>query len=296
MYRPHRFLRSFHESLPPNCGRGLLLDGWNARDVLFHGLNQRLPQWRARFTVTTFHDLFVMTGEYSSSEFRDRFARLARDAAARSDRIITVSQFTARQVHELLGVEWDRLRVIHHGVRRRPGSPVRREPIVLHVGAIQKRKNVERLIEAFSTMPAPWTLILAGSAGYGADAILAKATARVRITGYLTNEQLADLYRRASIFAFPSLDEGFGMPVLEAMIYGIPVLSSNTSALPEVCGDAAILVDPTNTDQIASELRRLATEETVREDYIARGLARAKLFGWDVASEKTWSVYKELLG
>jgi glycosyltransferase involved in cell wall biosynthesis len=236
-----------------------------------------------------------MTGDYSSSEFRDRFTRLARDAAARSDRIITVSQFTARQVHELLGVEWDRLRVIHHGVRIPTAGKSKREPIVLHVGAIQKRKNVERLIEAFSSLPPNWTLILAGSAGYGADEILAKATGRVRVTGYITDEELADLYQRASIFAFPSLDEGFGMPVLEAMACGVPVLSSNTSALPEVCGDAAILVDPTNTAQIASEMRQLATEESVREDYIARGLARAKLFGWDVASKKTWSVYNELL-
>ena len=122
---------------------------------------------------------------------------------------------------------------------------------MLHVGAIQKRKNVHRLIEAFSRLPEPWTLVLAGSAGYGAEEILAKATERVKVTGYLTNEQLSDLYRRASIFAFPSLDEGFGMPVIEAMAYGVPVLSSNSSALPEVCGDAAILVDPTNTDQIA---------------------------------------------
>jgi glycosyltransferase involved in cell wall biosynthesis len=246
--------------------------------------------------VTTFHDLFVMTGDYSTPEFRDRFTRLAKDAAERSDRIISVSNFTAMQIHQLLGVGWDRLRVIHHGVRLPAGHASPREKIVLHVGAIQKRKNVDRLIEAFSRLPEPWRLVLAGSAGYGAEEILAKATERVQVTGYLTNEQLADLYRRASIFGFPSLDEGFGMPVIEAMAYGVPVLSSNSSALPEVCGDAAILVDPTNTDQIAEELERLAAEESLREDYIARGLARAKLFSWDVASGRTWSVYRELLG
>ena len=87
------------------------------RDVLFHGLNQRLPAWRPKLAVTTFHDLFVMTGEYSSPEFRERFTRLAKDAAERSDRIIAVSHFTAAQAHELLGVEWDRLRVVHHGIR-----------------------------------------------------------------------------------------------------------------------------------------------------------------------------------
>jgi glycosyltransferase involved in cell wall biosynthesis len=245
--------------------------------------------------VTTFHDLFVMTGDYSTPEFRERFTQLAKDAAERSDRIISVSNFTAMQVHELLGVEWDRLRVIHHGVRLPAAHALPREKMVLHVGAIQKRKNVDRLIEAFSRLPEPWTLVLAGSAGYGAQEILARATDRVKVTGYLTNEQVADLYRRASIFAFPSLDEGFGMPVIEAMAHGVPVLSSNSSALPEVCGDAAILVDPTNTDQIAGELGRLAAEDSLREDYIARGLSRAKLFSWNVASGKTWSVYRELL-
>ena len=126
-----------------------------------------------------------------------------------------------------------------------------REPIVLHVGAIQKRKNIARLIDAFRSLPQEWRLILAGSAGYGSEEMLSAAGDRVQVTGYVTNEELAELYQRASIFAFPSLDEGFGMPVLEAMAHGIPVIASNSSALPEVCGEAAILVDPGQTDQIA---------------------------------------------
>lgn len=117
----------------------------------------------------------------------------------------------------------------------------------------------------------------------------------MQVTGYVTSEQLADYYRRASIFAFPSLDEGFGMPVLEAMAYGVPVMASNTSALPEVCGDAALVVDPNNTDEIGQALCRLAEEEELRETYISRGLARASQFSWERAVEKTWEVYRELL-
>jgi glycosyltransferase involved in cell wall biosynthesis len=294
-YRTHRLLRSFRESLPSNCSRRILFDAWPSRDVLFHGLNQRLPAWRPKLAVTTFHDLFVMTGEYSSPEFRERFTRLAKDAAERSDRIIAVSHFTAAQAHELLGVEWDRLRVVHHGIRIPTPGNAQREPIVLHVGAIQKRKNVGRLIDAFETMPHPWKLVLAGSAGYGAEEIIARAGDRVQITGYLSDVELANLYRRASIFAFPSLDEGFGIPVLEAMSHGVPVIASRTSALPEVCGDAAILVDPWNTHELGSELNRLASEPEVRKNYIARGLARAMQFSWDAAVEKTWRVYRELL-
>jgi len=188
------------------------------------------------------------------------------------------------------------LRVIHHGVRLPILSDRKRERIVLHVGAIQKRKNIARLIEAFRSLPEDWQLILAGSSGFGAEEILGSKPDRVQITGYVTTGQLADLYQRASIFAFPSLDEGFGIPVLEAMAHGVPVIASNVSALPEVCADAAILVDPANTDQLAAELTRLASEEQLREELILRGFARAKQFSWSTAVERTWNVYGELLG
>jgi glycosyltransferase involved in cell wall biosynthesis len=294
-YRPHRFLRARHQTIPNNCSRRLLLDAIPLGGDLFHGLNQRMPAWRARRTVTTFHDLFVMTGEYSSPEFRQRFAKLAKDAVARSDLVIAVSQFTAAQVHRLLDVEWDRLRVIHHGVRLQQLPNVPREPIVLSVGAVQKRKNTARLIAAVRAMPAPWKLVLAGSAGFGAEEILANAGPRVEVTGYVTDEQLAALYARASIFAFPSLDEGFGIPVLEAMSAGVPVIASNTSALPEVCGQAAILVDPLDVDHLASELERLAGNPELRAQIAKRGRSRAAEFTWDLAVGKTWSVYRELL-
>jgi glycosyltransferase involved in cell wall biosynthesis len=148
-YRPHRYFRSFQSSLPPNASRFLLHDTWRVpvRADLFHGLNQRLPERRLRRAVTTFHDLFVMTGEYSTPEFRERFTKLAREAASRSDLILTVSQFTADQVSGLLGVERSRIRVVHHGVRTRPGTRTPRENIVLHVGAIQHRKNIARLVD-----------------------------------------------------------------------------------------------------------------------------------------------------
>jgi len=164
--------------------------------------------------------------------------------------IIAVSAFTAQQVEDLLGVPRERIRVVHHGVLPRAAAPaVPREKIVLSVGALQRRKNQRSLVEEFAAMPEDWLLVLAGSAGYGSEEILdaarhSPASARIRITGYASEEQLAGWYARASIFVFPSLDEGFGMPVLEAMAAGIPVISSNRAALPEVCGEAAWLVDP----------------------------------------------------
>jgi glycosyltransferase involved in cell wall biosynthesis len=296
LYRPHRFLRSWSEQVPHNCRRGLLLDGWAPRAQLFHGLNQRMPAWRPRRATTTFHDLFVLTSDYSTPEFRARFTSLAREAVSKSDLIITVSEFTANQLHELLGVERSRLRVVHHGVRMRSPAHAAREKMVLHVGAIQKRKNVARLIAAFRSLPGDWQLVLAGSEGYGAKEALADAGPRVEVTGYVSDQELATLYARASIFAFPSLDEGFGIPVIEAMANGVPVVASNTSALPEVCGDAAILIDPMQTGQLADALQRLAADPDLRESYIARGLTRASKFTWATAVEKTWRVYTELLG
>jgi glycosyltransferase involved in cell wall biosynthesis len=278
-------------------------DRWRAPSgaELFHGLNQRLPQRRMRRAVATFHDLFVLTAEYSTPEFRARFARLAHDAAERSDLIVTVSQFTADQVCELLDVEQERVRVIHHGVHPASADESAREKIVLHVGAIQHRKNIVRLVEAFAKAATDdWRLVLAGSSGYGADEILrhieaSPARSRIELRGFVDDAELRRLYRRASLFAFPSLDEGFGMPVLEAMAAGVPVICSNSSALPEVAGDAAVLVDPYSTEAIATTISLLIADRRLRESLAAKGRQRALQFTWEKAVEKTWSVYKELL-
>ena len=302
-YRPHKLRSSLSESLPPNVSRAALFESGTLPpgSRLFHGLNQRMPRSRFRRSVCTFHDLFVITAEYSSPDFRTRFESQAREAVARADVIVTVSAFTANQVHELLGVERSRLRVIHHGVRPLIPAAVPREPVILSVGAIQHRKNTLRLVEAFEAVPAPWKLVLAGSpAGYGAESItrrIARSTAepRILVTGYVSAEELAAWYSRASVFAFPSLDEGFGMPVLEAMSMGVPVVASNRSALPEVCGDAALMTDATDTEAIAGALMRLISDDSMREYLTKRGAERAAKFTWRKAVEQTWQVYRELL-
>lgn len=297
-YRSQRYFRARNLQKPPNVTRRFLADFWGNRSAgIFHGLNQRLPKRRFRRQVATFHDLFVLSGDYSTPEFRERFAIQAREAAARADLVIAVSAFTASQVEEYLRVPESRIRVIHHGIikRRIPNLP--REKIVLCVGAIQRRKNQAMLIRAFRALPKEWTLVLAGSQeGYEAAEALAEAAKgdRIRITGYLTDDQLGEWYARAAIFAFPSLDEGFGMPVLEAMDAGIPVIAGNRSAMPEVCGDAAELIDPLNENDLASALLRLATDETLRAELVARGLDHARQFRWENAVTKTIAAYREL--
>lgn len=299
--RPKQW-RAAPQSVFPNVRRRLLLPTLpTLRADLFHALNQRVDRRPARRVVSTFHDLFVMTGDYSTPSFRARFTQQARAAANRSDFIIAVSEFTAGQVADLLGFDRSRIAVIPHGVHLPPNVPFEREEIVLSVGALQVRKNSMRLVEAFERLPSPWRLILAGATnGYGADAILQRIAAspargRIAVAGYVSSSELHELYGRASIFAFPSLDEGFGIPILEAMAHGLPVVTSNGSALPEASGDAALLVDPLETDEIYAALSRLADDSALRSTLSSKGRARAALFSWDKAVRATHQVYERLL-
>lgn len=292
-YRP----KQYRQAAPP---RRLLLPFLN-RPSLFHALNQRADHRYGKRTVSTFHDLFVMTNEYSTPDFRRRFAQQARTAATNSDMIIAVSQFTANQVHELLGVERSRIRVVPHGTHLPATTARAEEKMILTVGAIQLRKNTARLVEAFETLPRDWKLVLAGAgSGFGAAPILQRieaspARARIQVAGYVSNDELKSLYARAAIFAFPSLDEGFGIPVLEAMAHGIPVVTSNRSALPEVAGDAAILIDPADTNALAQALSNLIADPDRRAALSKAGRARVALFPWSRAVEETYNVYCELL-
>ncbi|MFZ5927601.1 MAG: glycosyltransferase family 4 protein [Acidobacteriota bacterium] len=301
-YRLHRLRAGWRAERPPNAAVRPLLEHWRTGSArLFHGLNQRLPAARFALRVATFHDLFVFTAEYSTPEFRERFQKQAREAAARADLILCVSRFTAEQVEEILGVPAARLRIAPHGVHLPPAAAgEEREPLILHVGAVQKRKNLARLIGAFErAAPPPWRLVLAGGGGYGAEEVRERirqspAAERIAWTGWLPDGEVDRLYRRASVFAFPSLDEGFGIPVLEAMAHAVPVLSSTRGALPEVCGDAALLVDPFREDDIAQALESLIRDAELRGRLAQAGRERAAQFPWSRTVEATWQAYAEL--
>lgn len=301
-YRPGKLLRAQRPGFP-NAKRWILLPPIPIPGAqLFHGLNQRIDRRPARLVVSTFHDLFVMTDDYSTAEFRHRFAERAKQAAALSDMVVTVSSFVANQMNSLLGVERARIRVVPHGVDLPSEAPASgREDIILFVGTLQKRKNISRLVTAFERLPGNWKLILTGATGgYGATKIMSgieasPARARIEITGRLSDPALRRLYRRSRIFAFPSLDEGFGIPALEAMAHGLPVIASNRSALPEVVGDAAVLVDPYSTDEIESALLVLMNDSSRRGELALRGRARAAQFPWSRTATETHEVYRELI-
>jgi len=207
------------------------------------------------------------------------------------------------QIVELLGFDRRRIRVIPHGVHLPNLSETRqRTKTILFVGALQIRKNVARLVEAFESLPHDWKLVLAGApSGYGAEGIqtriqASRARDRIVMAGYVSREELHRLYAEAAIFAFPSLDEGFGIPVLEAMAYGVPVLTSNGSALMEVAAGAAITVDPRRTDEIAEGLRQLASDDALREALAAKGRIRAEQYPWKRSVRETYLVYREASG
>jgi glycosyltransferase involved in cell wall biosynthesis len=179
--------------------------------------------------------------------------------------------------------------------RRQP-----REKVILSAGAIQTRKNIARLVEAFEAVDPSWRLVLIGSDGYGADRIHTRIQAspareRIAVLGYVSAEELGGWYGRAQVFAFPSLDEGFGMPILEAMAAGLAVLTSNRSAMPEVAGEAACLVDPHDIDALTSGLCRLTADAELREELVRRGAERARQFTWEKTVAETWNAYQEVL-
>lgn len=171
---------------------------------------------------------------------------------------------------------------------------------VLAVGNLQPRKNLVRLMDAMRRIAAAGLdvdLLVAGPEHYRAEEVLAagrEGTERIRFTGYISDRQLAACYSCATAFAFPSLFEGFGIPALEAMAHGVPVVCSDTGALPEVCGEAALYFDPLDVESIADALRRVITDRGLHADLSRRGRAREKQFSWGESAQRTLDVYQQV--
>jgi glycosyltransferase involved in cell wall biosynthesis len=283
--------------------------------ALFHSLAQRPPAFRFRREVVTVFDLFALTSrEYSSPSFQRKFSRLLRQAVERASRVITLSRYTAEQLQRHCGVSPERIRVVPGGVDFPEHTMTAEERLaaraelagagnemILGVGVIQTRKNTLNVLRALALLPAHYKLVWAGGRrGYGAEAAIEfiqreRLTERVTLLGYVPSEHLTRLYQAASLLLFPSLEEGFGFPVLEAMAHGTPVIASQTSSLPEVGGDAALYVDPHDPQAIAAQVGRLLQEPGLRAALIERGLARAREFTWQRAAEATLQVYEEVL-
>ncbi len=281
---------------------------------VFHSLAQRPPAFRFKREVVTVHDLFPLTSrDYSTPDFQRTFSRLLREAVRRASRVITPSQYTADHLARHLEVPPERVRVIPEGVdlpeklMTTEERRVERERLVgqgneavLSVGVIQTRKNIVKALRALQLLPSNYHLVLVGGNGYGSEAVFEFIRregfgSRLILLGHVEPARLVALYQAASALLFPSLEEGFGLPVLEAMAHGLPVVASNTSSSPEVGGDAALYVDPHNPTDIAEKVRQAVEDQALREMMIRRGLERAREFTWRRTAERTLQVYEEVL-
>ncbi len=263
--------------------------------------------------VVTIHDLaFDVSPELFPATWRWLYRAGVRAAVRRAGAIITPSAATARDLHERYAVDPSRVHVIplasslaaSGGDAAATIAPLGvRPPFVLFAGTLEPRKNVERLIRAYRRVAAgglPHALVLAGPDGWGVGAIAAEIDAggagTVIRLGRVEPADLDALYRAADVVAYPSLYEGFGLPVVEAMARGVPVVTSRVSSIPEVGGDAVVYVDPADEGSIADGLERVLRDEALSADLRRRGPERASGFSWEATARATLDVYRRLAG
>lgn len=263
-------------------------------DVL-HFSDWMYPPQRAGVRATTVHDLVpVRFPEWVSRRTRRMHRAKYANAARTCDVIFANSAFTASEVVELLGVPGERVRVARPGVEPRFRPDGARadlgRPYVLTVATIEPRKNLDALVQAHRLLGGELALAVAGGVGWGEQPALA-AQDVVRL-GFVSDEELARLYRGASVFVYPSLFEGFGMPVVEAMASGVPCVVSSHPSLDEACGQAAVRVEPTSREAIAGGIERALAE---RDELVRRGLAQAAGFSWEAVGRVLLSGYADAL-
>jgi glycosyltransferase involved in cell wall biosynthesis len=286
-----------------------------AFDVV-HSPHPLLLPARQAAQVVTIHDLYFLNHpEHTAGEIRRDYAALVSAHAHRADRVLTPSRFTAGEIERRLGVAAARIAVCPHGA---PDWPARLTPpkdgYILFVGTLEPRKNIGGLLDAYERLLGPAEagryvgeagrrvpeLILAGKATEAARPWMdrierAPLAGRVRATGYVDPAARYALYEGASLLVLPSFEEGFGLPALEAMTVGVPVVASNRGALPEVVGDAGLLVEPDQPEALADAMARLIYDEEMAAQCASAGLARARTFNWQDTARLVYAAYEDAL-
>jgi glycosyltransferase involved in cell wall biosynthesis len=282
---------------------------------LFHSPDFTLPPVRrGTRTVVTVHDLsFVRMPEcFEPALLAYLMAHVPR-AVARADWVLADSESTRQDLIELLGAPADRTSVIYPGIEPRFRPVIDADALqhvrvkydlpehfVLSLGTVQPRKNYVGLMRAFAQLSEPdLSLFVAGGQGWLSDEIYRAAAelgldTRVRFLGFVDDVDLPALYSAAALFALPSLYEGFGIPLLEAMACGTPIVAADNSSLPEVVGDAGVLVDAHDTDALAQAMQQLLADTEQRQRLVQRGLARARRFTWQRAAEQLLCTYRRV--
>jgi alpha-1,3-rhamnosyl/mannosyltransferase len=285
-----------------------VLDWLTSGADLFHASTLAAhPPRRPRLTATI-HDMtcWLMPELHPPANLRAErsFAELLK----RADGLIAVSESTRADAVSVLGISPDKITAIPSGVAdaffdAQPGTVRDRyrleRPFVLSLGTIEPRKNIDALLDAFAGLPpelrADYELVVAGPMGWASEKTAVRLR-EVRYLGYVPESDLAPLTAAATVFAYPSLYEGFGFPVVQAMAAGVPVITSNVSSLPEVTGDAAVLVDPRSGAELRAGLVHLLESPDLRRDLAARGRVRAETFRWPACAAKSLQFFRTILG
>ena len=291
------------------------------RPDVFHAPHYVLPPAVRCRSMVTIHDcIHLMFPQYLPNKAAYAYARASMwNAARRSHRILTVSEASKRDILHFFKVPPEKVVVVYNSIDERFWDTPKEEDVarvreryqldhqfVLYVGNIKPHKNLVRLIEAFAELRRrggheDLKLLIIGDEISKLPALRRavhshKLHKHVRFLGYLPDETLAILYRLAAVFVFPSLYEGFGLPPLEAMASGTPVVTSNVSSLPEVSGDAAVLVDPYDVESITEGMHRVLADPALAQQLRIKGLVRAREFSWERSVARTFELYKEVAG
>lgn len=280
---------------------------------LYHISNQFLAR-TAKFrnpSVITILDLVALVSKdlpFLTRHLQKKSLKYLRN----TEKIIAISEHTKKDLIDLLNIKEDKIEVIYFGINRevfkkRDKAKIREElnlpqdkKIILHVGSEEPRKNVDGLIKAFHKLQKIYpnvSLVRVGESRKKINKLIGELNLEKKVIriGNIQSKEISLYYNSADVFVFPSFYEGFGFPPLEAMTSGIPVISSNRTSLPEVVGDAGIMIDPDNVDELAKKIHEVLINEGLRENMIKKGLKRAKQFTWKSCADKTLKLYKEVM-
>ncbi|TAN57032.1 glycosyltransferase family 1 protein [Patescibacteria group bacterium] len=281
---------------------------------IFHGPANTLPIGFNGTSILTIHDLAIYINPewFPKQNFSTKF--IVPRSLAKAKKIIAVSESTKQDLQKIFRVPTEKIKVIHEGVRtEEPNEETKNKALekfdlqekkyFLFLGTIEPRKNLIALIAAYKILvqknPTAPLLVLAGGGGWKNDDIFEAVKKRglenkIKYIGYVSNKEKFALMKKALVFVYPSLYEGFGLPILEAMSSATPVITSRISSIPEIAGDGALMIDPNNDDEIANALEKLWKDGGLRADLIAKGEARIKQFSWTKTAEKTLQTYREI--
>ncbi len=285
-------------------------------DIALYGNFVRSPLIFGGKTITVIYDLsFLHFRQYSDKKNAKLLTKRVPSAVQKSDIIITISENSKREIIEEYGADDDKIKIISPAIDPTIYKPAKSteinnilnkydiaKPYILYTGTLEPRKNIVGILDAYASltknMKSDYCLVLAGGKGWLDGEIQQKlkelADCDIITTGYVPDDDLPALYSGASVFVYPSFYEGFGMPPLEAMACGTPVITSNNSSLPEVVGDAGIMIEADDIKALASSIQKVLTNEKLAKEMSKKGLAQAKKFSWEKSAEKLHRIIEEL--